>query len=86
MGKSNTRRRNAVTKLNRFLRQRGQLVLSEPVVRAALVQRLERMQVLAGQMEVDDSSSMQLCGPKFYAWEFQNLAWELRFLLNELQI
>lgn len=71
-------------KLNAYLEQRTHLVLTTPVLQEAIMQRVEKLIITARELDQDDSPGM-LCGlHRTYAWKVEDIARELRFLMQEL--
>lgn len=74
----------ALKNLNRYLTQRGELVLSREVVLAAITQRVEGLAELGDELEMDDSPLLGMGETKLYAWRVQDIVRELRFLVGQL--
>ena len=71
-------------KLNAYLEQRTKLVLTKPVLHAAMQQRIEQLITTARELDQDDSPAMAFGQHRTYAWKVSDIAKDLRFLLWEL--
>lgn len=78
------RDKKALKKLNHYLKQRGDLAVTQNAVHAAILQRINRLSRLANKLEMDDSGMMGLGLHKVYAFEIADTARELRTLFYEL--
>lgn len=82
----NRKDKRHLNKLNAYLEQRTQLVLTTPVLHTAMMQRIEKLITTANELDQDDSPGM-LCGlHRTYAWKVEDIAKELRFLLWEFYL
>lgn len=71
-------------KLNAYLHQRDKQVFGHKAVRAAILQRINRLSRIAGKMETNDSPGMRLSGHQLYALEVEIISRELHFLFHAL--